>query len=120
MKKWMMTIAMLTAPVLVLAEDPKPPAKPGTTEKALGKTGKVIDKAADKTVEGTKDAAEATGHGAKKVGAATVRGVKKAAHATETGARKATAATGEGMVKAGETMKKADPKKDKESETVKK
>jgi hypothetical protein len=84
-------------------------AEPGKTEKAMGSAGKVVDKAAGKTVEGTKAAADATGKTARKVGGATVRGVKRTAKATETGARKATAATGEGLSKAGETLKKADP-----------
>ena len=90
----------------------------GKTEKALGTAGKVVDKAADKTVDGTKAAAGATSRGAKKAGKATVRGVKKAAKVTETGARKVTAATGEGLSKAGETLKKADPK-DKEGNVKK-
>lgn len=114
-------IGMLVAAGL-MAQDAKTETKPaaGKSEKALGTVGKGVDKAATATVEGTKTAAEATSKGAKKAGTATVRGVKRAAKATETGARKATAATGEGLSKAGETLKKADPNKDKDATTVKK
>jgi DNA uptake protein ComE-like DNA-binding protein len=62
--------------------EPQKESKPGPVQRTLGKVGKALDTAADKTVDGTKTAAGATASGAKTAAGATATGAKTAAGAT--------------------------------------
>jgi DNA uptake protein ComE-like DNA-binding protein len=131
MKLRMLALAAGVALSMMAQEKPAEKPKEGVIQRGLGRVGKTIDKAADKTVDTTKEAAGATASGAKTAagatatgaktvgsatvegtktaGSATATGVKTAAGATEYGARQTAATTGEGLNKAGDAVKSLGP-----------
>lgn len=96
-------LALAAGVTLLMMAQEKSAEKPkeGVIQRGLGRVGKTIDKAADKTVDTTKEAAGATASGAKTAAGATAGGAKTAAGATATGAKTVGSATVEGTKTAG-------------------